>query len=187
MQHLIAYLESYMPISPQLQEKLASVIDCVQVKKQAFLLERGQRCEHVYFMLQGFARGVKQEGEHEITSWFWKEEDVVTSLHSFLTQKPTDEAIKILEDSCLLRLSYQDLQALYQDHVEFNIIGRKIVEAYFLKTAEITDALRGMNALEKYHHLLELHPDIFQRTTLINISSYLGISRETMSRIRRMG
>ena len=85
----------------------------------------------------------------------------------------------------MFQLGYDDLQALYEEFVEFNIVGRKIIEQYFLQTAEIMYALRNLTALERYENLLAAHPDIFQRTTLLNISSYLGLSQETISRIRK--
>ncbi|MEO1713616.1 MAG: Crp/Fnr family transcriptional regulator, partial [Bacteroidota bacterium] len=77
------------------------------------------------------------------------------------------------------------LQTLYQDFVEFNVIGRLLIEQYFIKAGEMTYALRNLSAREKYDYLLELHPDIFQRTTLQNIASYLGLSPETISRLRQ--
>ena len=185
MQNLLIYLQSFFPLSEELLAELKTVFTPISCPKSEYLITPGEICHSVFFMQQGFARGVRKVNEKEVTTWFWKEEDVITNIYSFLRQIPTTEGIQTLEDCELWALSYEDLQLLYKKHIEFNIIGRKILEEYFLKTFEITFILRNMTALERYEYLLKIHPDIFQRTTLLNISSYLGVSPETISRIRK--
>jgi len=185
LENLLLYLGQMAPISPALKERLRLVIKEVNIKKSTYLLNKGEVCQHMFFMQKGFARGIFHTKEKEITSWFWKETDLVTSINSFIKQEPSVESIEALEDSQLLQLSYADLQDLYSDFIEFNIIGRKIWEDYFLRSGEILIILRCMTAKERYDQLLNSHPDIFQRTTLHNISSYLGVTKETISRIRK--
>ncbi|MEM9721150.1 MAG: Crp/Fnr family transcriptional regulator [Bacteroidota bacterium] len=185
MENLIAYLSQYSEVSVPLSQRISSYVEKAPYKKGMHLLEIGDTAKYLYFLESGFARGVRRVNGKLISTWFWKEGDLVTSIYSFLKQEPTDEGIELLEDCRAYRLSYSDLQLLYEEFIEFNIIGRKTLEAYFLKAGEITYALRNLTAIEKYEYLLALHPDIFQRTTLNNIASYLGISKETMSRIRK--
>ena len=186
MEPLIRYLSVFHPLSETLQNRIQDYSQEAFYEKGTILLSQGQTCTQLYFMLKGFARGVSLEHEKQITTWFWKEGDIVTSMHSFIKQEPTQEGIEALEDCHVYQLSYPHLQALYQEFIEFNIVGRKIIEQYFLKTGEITYALRNKTALEKYQYLLQIHPEIFERTTLLNIASYLGISKETISRIRKL-
>lgn len=185
MQSLLQYLTHYHPLSEELQLRLANYIYPENHPKGTILLHHQAICDSIYYIKKGFARGFRDFQGRTVTTWFWKEEDLVTSMESFIQQKPTIEGIELLEDCQLLVLSYEHLQTLYQDFVEFNVIGRLLIEQYFIKAGEMTYALRNLTAREKYDYLLELHPDIFQRTTLQNIASYLGLSPETISRLRQ--
>lgn len=182
--NLIAYLAQISPISKTLESKLKSLLTEVTYEKNQAILKIGDICKFLYFLELGFAKGIRKRYEKEVTTWFWKEMDVMTSIDSFLKQTPSEEGILALENCKALQLSYHDLQDLYKEFIEFNIVGRVIIESYFLKSGEITTALRDLNAEQKYNYLLSLHPDIFQRTTLHNISSYLGLTPETISRVR---
>lgn len=182
---LINYLSQFCTITERLEKELAELVELKSFKKNEQILSIGSTCQYLYFVVKGFAKGTRIFNHKIETSWFWKELDVMTSIDSFLRQSPSEEGILAIEDCVVFQLSYTDLQHLYKEFIEFNIVGRKIIEFYFLKSGEITTALRSMNAEQKYNYLLRLHPDIFQRTTLQNISSYLGLSPETVSRIRR--
>lgn len=182
---LLEYLSQFCEITEKLESKLKELLQLSSFKKNEHILKIGETCSHLYFVSQGFAKGFRIYNNKMKTSWFWNEQDIMTSIDSFLRQSPSEEGIIAIEDCEVLHLSYSDLQYLYENFIEFNIVGRKIIENYFLKSSEITTALRSMNAEQKYNHLLDLYPDIFQRTTLHNISSYLGLSPETVSRIRK--
>lgn len=171
-------------MSDELTMQLSKRLGSSTYKKNQVILPLGKICMHLYFVQIGFAKGVRRINNKEVTTWFWKESDVMTSIESFLQQTPSEESIIAIEDCVVYQLSYTDLQFLYKEFVEFNIVGRKIIEAYFLKSGAITTALRSLSAEQKYNYILSLYPDVFQRTTLQNISSYLGLSPETVSRIR---
>ena len=182
---LVNYLSQFCPITEKLESELKNLVQLKSFRKNEQILAIGSTCQYLYFVIEGFAKGTRMFNHKIKTSWFWKEHDVMTSIESFLRQSPSEEGIVAMEDCVVIQLSYADLQYLYKEFIEFNIIGRKIIEIYFLKSGEIATALRSMNAEQKYNNLLSLYPDIFQRTTLQNISSYLGLRPETVSRIRR--
>lgn len=184
MEAVIAHLNQYHPISLKMSKRLLEVLVLKELPKGTQILFQKQACDQMYFVLKGFAKGVRLVNEKWVTNWFWQEGDLMTSFYSFIKQTPNDEGIEILEDTLVAQISYQDLQNLYQEELAFNIIGRLTLEENFLKTIEIMHYLRTKTALERYHYLLELYPNIFQRTTLANIASYLGVSQETISRIR---
>ena len=185
MEDLLHYLSTYHPISESIKKALSQYIRQVKVEKGTYILDFKQRPQYVYFIQKGLARGIEYHKERNTTVWFWKEKDIMTALDAFLKQEPTTQAIEALEDCELLSLHYDDLQRLYLSHPEFNTIGRKIMEAYFLQAGEIVEPLRSGTAMERYRNFLAMHPNIFQRTTLLNISSYLGMTKETISRLRK--
>lgn len=185
MDELLAYLSSFGELSVPLKSRMRTFVGRIEVPKKERILRIGEVCTQLYFVQRGFARGVMVHGEKETTSWFWRERDIMTSAQSFLQQIPSVEHIETVEDCVLLTLSYDQLQLLYNEFTEFNLIGRKITEHYLLTMGDVSYNLKYRSAKEKYQNLIETHPDIFQRSTLKNISTYLGVTKETVSRLRK--
>jgi CRP-like cAMP-binding protein len=109
---------------------------------------------------------------------------IVTTWISFYTQKPGNEFIEAAEDTVLACISYSDIQQYYIDFPESNIIGRKQVEYAFYLAEQRTQLLRKHTAEEKYKFFLDNHPTLIQRVPLKHIATYLGMSEETLSRVR---
>ena len=113
-----------------------------------------------------------------------KEGDFVISIVSFYTQTPSEEMIETIEDCILWSISYQRLHQLYFQFPEFNWVGRLLTEHYYVLSEQRTQNLRKKTADERYRHLVTSFPDISNRVPLKSIASYLGISFETLSRLR---
>jgi len=124
-----------------------------------------------------------KEGK-ECTSWFMGQGDIMISIYSFLTQQPAAESIEILEHSVIQSMSWTDLQAIYADFKEFNYIGRIVTEKYYIQSEERSILLRTLSARERYELLLKSHPGILKKASMGQVASYLGISPETLSRVR---
>lgn len=155
-----------------------------EVPKGHMLLEQGQICRYLYILDKGFARGFYSQGGKDISLWFAFEGDMLASLYSCVTQKPSYTNIEMLEDSVISGLSYAQLNELYRNYPEFNLIGRLITEQYFIELEERTLSLQFQSASDRYQRLIERYPQLLQRAPLGHIASFLGISQETLSRIR---
>jgi len=81
-------------------------------------------------------------------------------------------------------ISYGELRLIYKNFPEFNFTGRVLTEAYYVLSEQRLFALRMQKSSEKYHHLSETSPELIQRIPSRYIASYLGITEETLSRIR---
>lgn len=77
------------------------------------------------------------------------------------------------------------LDQLYQHYIEFNFIGRKLTEQYYIKNEAQANNLRMLNARQRYDQLLESNPELISRVPLGYIASYLGITQATLSRVRK--
>lgn len=99
--------------------------------------------------------------------------------------QPSIENIQFLEDTTLYYISKDDLESFYKSSEEMNTIGRKITEEYCKILEERSFLLQTHNAEQRYHWLLKNQPEALQRISLGHIASYLGISQETLSRIRK--
>ncbi|UZJ63230.1 hypothetical protein OKW96_11945 [Sphingobacterium sp. KU25419] len=83
-----------------------------------------------------------------------------------------------------MELTHTALSHLYQQHLEFNVIGRYLTEQYYIESESKANALRMLSAKERYHELILRKPQILRRVPLGYIASYLGITQSTLSRIR---
>ena len=184
MSVLLSAIRALAPISPALEAALAATIRQEEVPARQLLLQPGQVAQRLYFIEQGLARGYALHAGQEVSSWFMLEGDFVISIVSFLTQQPSTEYIELLEPSILHSVSYQQLQELYATFPEFNYVGRVLTERYYVQSEQRAHQLRTLPAKERYARLVEDFPNLGQRVPQKYLASHLGISPETLSRLR---
>jgi CRP-like cAMP-binding protein len=152
--------------------------------RNEFLVSEGKICRHLYFLEQGALRGFYNLDGKDITHWFAFENDFVTSFHSFITQQPAVENIQLLEGSVLWAISKESLSKLMNEYHELERLVRIAYEKYYLRLEERFVNAQFKTATERYQSLLMQTPHILERVPLGYIASYLGISQETLSRVR---
>jgi len=182
--NLLKYLESIITVSEPLREKIISVSEQTFIKKGQSILNVGERCSDLYFIDKGLLRGFYFSEEKEITNWFGQEGEFAICFYSFISQKPSFETIHALEDSELTQIPYAALQSLYNNFPETERIGRILTETYYIRLEERLLNIQFKSAKERYQNLLESKSSLLKRAPLGQISSYLGITQETLSRMR---
>lgn len=185
-ENLLLLCKSLYPISDALQKAIVNESEIVNVKKKTILLNAGEKSSDIYFIKSGAARVyyLDKEGT-ETTSWFLFENEFLISVYSFFTGQPSFEYVETLEDCTLIVLKRTVLNHLYEQFLEFNVIGRKLTEYYYIRNETQANDLRILTAKERYLKLMKNNPKLINRVALGYIASYLGISQETLSRIRR--
>ena len=113
-----------------------------------------------------------------------QENNLIISVYSFFLQRSSHETIELLEDTTVISIHYDDLQALYRNCPEFNFVGRILAERYYVLSEERIISLRRQTSQERFLSLLQTHPRILNRARLKQIASYLGMAPETLSRLR---
>lgn len=184
MNPFISYLKKYYQISQDAQEAIFNEIDLQEIKKDDILHKEGMICRKLYFIEKGCVRGYHYKDGREVTSWFGFESDLVTSFHSFIDQKPGYEYIQVLEDSMIWSISRDTLYQLYDRFSAIERLGRITCEQYYIRLEDRYVNAHFKTATERYLDLMEVYPHLIQRVSLGFIASYLGISQETLSRIR---
>jgi CRP-like cAMP-binding protein len=154
------------------------------VRKGAHLLKAGDTSEYLYLIIKGAFRGYIKQGSKDLTTWIDLENEVMTSIRSLYLHQPSLENIQALEDAELIGASIKDLEYLYEHFPDMNVVGRKLLEKYYIDAEERAYIGRITSATTKYNHLVTTRPDIANRILLRYIASYLGITLETLSRIR---
>lgn len=184
MDALFNCIAEYYPISVAGRDALAGALKRVQLAKHDYLVQEGTVCNHLYFLERGCLRGYYNLDGKEITYWFGFENNFVTSFYSFISRKPCIENIQLLEDATLWRISFEALHSLFDTHHDLERLVRIINEQYYIRLEERLIAMQFKSARERYEQLIGASPHILQRIALGQIASYLGISQETLSRIR---
>jgi CRP-like cAMP-binding protein len=180
----LAYLSSMLSVSAELESELNAVCSPLSVPKGSLLLEAGQRCNDLFFIEKGLVRGYYFDDGKEISSWFAQENEFATCFYAFIAVKSSFENLQALEDCELIRVPHSALQQLYSDFPETERLGRIITENYYIRLEERLLSLQFKTARERYEALSKSKPSLLRRASLGQIASYLGITQETLSRIR---
>jgi CRP-like cAMP-binding protein len=181
---LINVLNHFYPLSEPIVDYLNKHVIPVKAPKGEALVEAGSVCEHVYFIIKGAIRGYIVDNGKDITTWISAENELVTSIYSLDTDDPAPENIETLEDCELLVMTTDALKQLYLVHKDFNIIGRKLLQKYYRDAESRAFIIRVSRAEDKYERFLQLYSHLANRVLLKYIASFLGITLETLSRIR---
>jgi CRP-like cAMP-binding protein len=184
MNRLLTLLNSIYPLSQGIIEHLGHTIKTKTLCKKQYLLKAGHVSRQICFIEKGLLRCFYDQAEMEVSSWFMKEGDVIISVESFFKQKPSYESIQALDETVVHFIEYNELQFIYKNFLEFNYVARVLTENYYTLSEQRLYSLRMQRSLERYEHLLQNFPELILRVPSKYIASYLGISEETLSRIK---
>ncbi len=185
MDLFLNFINQFQPLTEVEFNAMSEGLQLEQHKKGTFLIKEQQYCNRLYFVQKGSARAFFNKDGKEVTTWFAFENQVLTSYYSFISQKKSLESIQLLEDTTLYSIHYDNLQQLYTDFHGIERLGRKITEFYYQWQEERLFSLQFHTAKERYEKLLIQEPHLLQKAALGHIASYLGITQETLSRIRK--
>lgn len=156
-------------------------------KKGELFIKEGELCNSIGFLNKGIARVYYVIDGKEITSYFntSNRNMFVCSFTSFLSRKPSFENVHFLEDSELLILDFNQLQELYDKSPNIQRMGRLMAEYNYVLSMERIYSLQHAPAIDRYNHLLKIYPGLMNQIPHHYIASYLGITPESLSRIRK--
>lgn len=181
---LADFVNAIHPVRQEALEYLLNNSSPIVVAKNSLLLRSGEICRHLYLVRKGVLRGYIKDGTKEITTWITAEGEIVTSINGFHQQKPSPENIHAIENCELVAFPYDGLQYLYDTYPEANIVGRKVLEQYYMDAEQRAYISRLASAKSRYNHFLETKGYLANRIPLKYIASFLNMTIETLSRIR---
>ena len=159
-----------------------------RIKKGDVYQQEDTVCRKLGFLQKGVLRVYHSRNEKEITKYFNTEgrNPFVASFKSFLTGRPSHETIVALEDCEMLTIKKTELENLYERFHQIETLGRKLAEYNYLLGLERIDSLQYQSAGTRYEQFLKLYPGLINRVPHHYIASYLGVTAESLSRIRSM-
>jgi CRP-like cAMP-binding protein len=184
------FLKSTRVICPGLTDvelaQFASKLIVKELKKKDIFLQAGKIQKAIGFIANGLVRSffIDQDG-NEITVGFYSEGDYATHYPAFVAQKPSRYSIQCLEPTTMAYLSYEDMQWIYQQSPGFEKYGRLVAEGILNRQQARIESFIFQTAEERYLDFVEHQPTLFNRISLSHLCSYLGIERQTLTRIRQ--
>lgn len=153
-------------------------------KKGEQILNIGKVCKRFYFLRVGSVRSYIYQKGKDITHWVYGPNSLFTSWGSYVLQNPSNEYIEAIDDCKVVSISYDNWQLLYEKYPNLERFGRLMIEQELAIIDEFYKGYYFLSAKEKYELLINVYPTITQIANLGHIASMLGISQETLSRIR---
>lgn len=183
---LIRHLESFIPLKGSEKALFEDRFVTRPVKRREKILVAGEVCKHYTFVVEGCFRmfGVDDKGfEHNIQ--FAAENDWIADIGSFHTQKPSQLNIEALEAGLVLQIKQQDLYFLYTNIPKLNMIFKVLIELKYIELQNRVLQNFSSTAEQRYLSFLEQYPHLFNRLPNTQIASYLGITPEFLSKVRK--
>lgn len=166
-------------------DRLFNAGACNEFAKGQIILKPGEVCRNIFFVEEGYVRSFIDKDGRELNLDFTLEGNFTTNLKSLRTSAPSDLTIRVEEPSVIYVFNKDALFSLYTESPAIESFGRKILEELLMAQEEHTNLFKIFSPAERYEHLLTTKPDMLQRISLSQLASYLGIARETLSRIRK--
>lgn len=184
-EHIVELISNqYSYLSNECKSDLIKASTILILEKDAKLIKEGQFATKAYFIVQGCARAFYLKEGKDVTDWFAFENDFICAINSFFLNIPSPHFIEVLESAVLLEVSREHVSRLSDEYREFDRLTKAIVTKTMLQQQQRIVSIQFETAQQKYENLLAIRPDITQRVPLTHIASYLGITLETLSRIR---
>lgn len=166
------------------QKAFNAVSETKEFKKGDFLLLEGEICRQSFYIKKGIARKFYYDDGKEVTTEFYFSNDLAVSFSSYIFQKPSRETIECLTDVSVSTTNYQGFQEVKQKFPILIELDLLITELYTAWLEERIFDFQTLNATQRYEKLIKHSPYLIKQLQLTHIASYLGISLETLSRIR---
>lgn len=184
MQFFIDHIADIQPISAESVSALTEISEVQSFKKGEFVQQAGSVCRTIYFVKSGILRIFYYKKALEVTESFEFENTFVARIRSLFSGNPSRKSIEALENTELIAINAIKLFELYDQHPDLERLFRKVMEQGYVKTITRIESLQFQTASERYNELIRENPDIILRVPLKVIASFLGITPESLSRIR---
>ena len=183
------YLNSYKKISPELTDEelefVKSNISILKLKKKQILIYENEIQKSIAFIYSGLIRSyfIDENGK-EINNAFFSENEFVTDYLSFIKQQKTKYTFECLEDCILISIPFETVETAFDKYKNFANFGRKIAEWALENRTKKYESFLFETAEERYLRFIAENRPILNRISLSHLASYLGIERQSLSRIR---
>lgn len=183
-ENLLTYFSKYIQLSELDKARIISAFTPLKIKRKEYLLTEGEVCEFVAYVNSGIIRHFHVKDGNEITCDITLPHTFITDFKSLTQNIPSNFNFQILKDAELLVIKKNDLFQLYTESKNIETFGRVMAEQVAQRTIEIAMSLASDKPEERVEKLINNRPELFQQVPQRYIANLLGISPESLSRIR---
>ena len=184
MEELKSYIKGKVTISDSDLNVVLKEFREISLRKGSYLIKEGQLVSDYFFVVSGGLRIYLNTNEQQITGWFALENEFFTELSSLKQQSPCRFNIQAIEETTLLAIPSRKMNELYQTYPLWQQFGREVWEDAFLKVVAGILSYQMLTAEERYQLSME-QSNLLQRVPLKDLSSFLGVTPNSLSRIRK--
>lgn len=181
---LISYISEFVKLDKKEIDAISSQIQVKAYEKGAILLKEGMIARVSYFNLKGCVRLYYLIDGEEKTTFFYTENQFITSIRSFTTNTPANHYLECVEDCILAIIPYEIEKKLLESFPKLEAFARINLENELANYQEMLSTYVMANPEQRYLNLLKKSPDLLQRVPLYQLASYIGVKAESLSRIR---
>ena len=184
LDQLKTYCQKIVPLSESELGLIDAYFEIKTLKKKEFLLQDNTVCNFIAFIAVGSIRHFHVKDGNEKTCDISFENNWVTDFQSFTYETLGKMNLQAMEETTVFPVSKQNLHKLYEQCSKYETFGRIMAENVAQKATEIAMSLSSEKPEERFQNLITKQPDLFQRVPQKYIANFLGISPESLSRIR---
>lgn len=185
MTSLLHFIRSLTAFSDESWDLLQPALEKRKFKQKEFLLKHGEICKSLYYIESGYGKSYYEiDGEIKNTGFFF-ENEISTNIGSFANGQESEFNIVACEDLEVIIFKKDILLKIARESIEIESLGKCCLRLFAIKQEELLSVFQRFTAEERLNYLETQKPQILQRVSLSQLASFLGVTRETLSRIRR--
>jgi len=184
--NILSNIKRYVSLNEDDEKQFIAIVRTTKIKRKQFIVQPNFTCSHQTYVLKGVFRSyfVNNEGiEHTIQ--FAIEDWFISDFNSYVNQSPASLFVEALEDSIVQQIAYKDVENLCRENPKFERFFRLVAQKSFAFSQRRILSNLGKTAEERYIEFINLYPSIAQRVPQYALASYLGMSAEFLSKIRK--
>ncbi len=182
---IVKYFSQITTLTPDETKALEEGMEVTIFKKDSFLLKEGQTSIDTYFILEGCIRQYCLIDGEEKTTNFFTEGQWIISLTGLSQNAPSLHNLVCMEETSLVIGNEQKAQELFKKFPRFETLARVVVEKSFAEQQQLMTSFHTDTPEQRYSKLLKSRPDLFQRVSQYHMASFIGVTPESLSRIRK--
>ena len=185
LEPLLSYFDRLISLNKEEKDLVTEKFRPRLYRKKQYVLQEGDICMQINFVVRGCLRMYKIDdkgGTHILQ--FAAEDNWITDLGSFYSEKPSELTIDALEDTMVLRVGHDDLITLYTKAPKFHRIFRVLIENSYVSLQKRLLQTISSTAEDRYQYFIDTYPHLVNRLPQTQIASFLGITPEFLSRLR---
>lgn len=182
---LIKYLSKHTIFSEEEQSFVKANIPVRTLKKNEPLLKEGEVSSAFYFIIKGCVRLYYAMDIEEKTAFFYTENMFVSSYESFTRQTPAKHGLQCIEETQVAVITAEVAQKILQLHPKFEFLARIMMEEELIVYQNVISSFITLSPEQRYLKFMEDNPELLQRVPQYHLATYIGVTPETLSRIRK--